>query len=119
MLREAADTLGLGLAAHAGETGGPEQVWAALDDLGADRIGHGVASARDAALVERLARDGIPVEVCPSSNVSVGIFDSLEDHPFPDMWRAGVNVTINSDDPPFFTTTLAQELSRAAHLAQS
>jgi adenosine deaminase len=118
VLREAADKLSLGLAAHAGETGGPERVWAALDDLGADRIGHGVASARDAALVERLARDGIPVEVCPSSNVSLGIFESLEDHPFPDLWRAGVNVTINSDDPPFFTTTLAQELSRAAHLAE-
>ncbi len=117
VLREAADMLGLGLAAHAGETGGPERVWAALDDLGTDRIGHGVASARDSALVERLAQDGIPVEVCPSSNVSLGIFESLEDHPFPDLWRAGVNVTINSDDPPFFTTTLAQELSRAAHLA--
>jgi aminodeoxyfutalosine deaminase len=118
VLREAADTLGLGLAAHAGETGGPERVWAAIDDLGADRIGHGVASERDAALVDRLTRDGIPVEVCPSSNVSLGIFESLEEHPFPDMWRAGANVTINSDDPPFFTTTLAQELSRAAHLAE-
>ena len=118
VLRDAADELGLGLAAHAGETGGPERVWAALDDLGADRIGHGVASARDAALVERLVRDGVPVEVCPSSNVSLGIFESLEDHPFPELWRAGVNVTINSDDPPFFSTTLTAELGRAAHLAE-
>lgn len=118
VLREAADELGLGLAAHAGETGGPERVWAALDDLGADRIGHGVASAGDAALVERLVRDGVPVEVCPSSNVSLGVFESLEDHPFPELWRAGVNVTINSDDPPFFSTTLTNELSRAAHLAE-
>ena len=117
VLREAADKLGLGLAAHAGETGGPERVWAALDDLGADRIGHGVASARDAALVDRLARDGIPVEVCPSSNVSLGIFESLDDHPFPELWRAGVNVTINSDDPPFFSTTLASELGHAARIA--
>jgi len=118
VLREAADKLGLGLAAHAGETGGPERVWAALDDLGADRIGHGVACARDAALVDRLARDGIPVEVCPSSNVSLGIFESLDDHPFPELWRAGVNVTINSDDPPFFSTTLASELGHAARIAE-
>jgi adenosine deaminase len=68
--------------------------------------------------VKRLVQDAIPVEVCPSSNVSLGIFESLEDHPFPELWRAGVNVTVNSDDPPFFTTTLAQELSRAAHLAE-
>jgi aminodeoxyfutalosine deaminase len=117
VLREAADELGLGLAVHAGETGGPERIWAALDDLGADRIGHGVASVRDAALVERLTRDNIPVEVCPSSNVSLGIFESLDAHPFPALWRAGVNVTVNSDDPPFFSTTLAHELGHAARLA--
>jgi aminodeoxyfutalosine deaminase len=92
-------------------------VWAALDDLGADRIGHGVASVRDEALVKRLARDGIPVEVCPSSNVSLGIFESLDAHPFPELWRSGVNVTVNSDDPPFFSTTLARELGHAARLA--
>jgi aminodeoxyfutalosine deaminase len=117
VLREAADKLDLGLAVHAGETGGPERVWAALDDLGADRIGHGVASVRDEALVQRLARDGIPVEVCPSSNVSLGIFESLDAHPFPELWRSGVNVTVNSDDPPFFSTTLAHELGHAARLA--
>ncbi len=118
VLREAADELGLGLAVHAGETGGPERIWAALDDLGADRIGHGVASVRDAALVKRLARDGTSVEVCPSSNVSLGIFESLDHHPFPQLWRAGVNVTVNSDDPPFFSTTLAQELGHASRLAE-
>ncbi|CAN5692892.1 adenosine deaminase [soil metagenome] len=118
VLREAADALTLGLAVHAGETGGPERVWAALDDLGADRIGHGVASARDATLVKRLAQDGIPVEACPSSNVSLGIFESLDEHPFPQLWRAGVNVTVNSDHPPFFSTTLAHELAHAARLAE-
>lgn len=117
LLREAADELGLGLAVHAGETGGPERIWAALDDLGADRIGHGVASVRDTALVERLTRDNIPVEVCPSSNVSLGIFESLDAHPFPELWRAGVKVTVNSDDPPFFSTTLARELGHVARLA--
>ncbi|MGH2752539.1 MAG: hypothetical protein ACRDK3_16960 [Actinomycetota bacterium] len=98
MLREAADELSLGLALHAGETGGPDRIWAALNDLGADRIGHGVASVRDEALVKRLARDGIPVEVCPSSNVSLGIFETLGAHPFPELWGAGLNVTVNSDD---------------------
>lgn len=118
VLREAADRLDLGLVAHAGETGGPERVWAAIDDLGADRIGHGVASARDESLVKRLVQDAIPVEVCPSSNVALGIFESLDDHPFPKLWRAGVNVTVNSDDPPFFSTTLASELVHAARLAE-
>jgi aminodeoxyfutalosine deaminase len=110
MLRDAADRLGLGLAVHAGETGTAENVRSALDDLGADRIGHGVASWRDRSLVERLVADGTPIEVCPSSNVSLQIFPSLDEHPFPDMWRAGMNVTINSDDPPFFSTTLTREL---------
>jgi len=118
VLREAADRLHLGLVAHAGETGGPERVWAAIDDLGADRIGHGVASALDESLMKRLVQDAIPVEVCPSSNVSLGIFESLDDHPFPKLWRAGVNVTVNSDDPPFFSTTLASELGHAARIAE-
>ena len=119
MLRDAADELGLGFAVHAGDTGTPDNVRAALDDLGADRIGHGVASVEDADLVERLVRDGIPVEVCPSSNVSLQIFPSLDDHPFPKMWSAGMNVTVNSDDPPFFSTTLTEEIElmrRAASL---
>jgi adenosine deaminase len=63
-------------------------------------------------------QDAIPVEVCPSSNVALGIFESLDDHPFPKLWRAGVNVTVNSDDPPFFSTTLASELGHAARLAE-
>jgi aminodeoxyfutalosine deaminase len=118
MLRDAADRMGLGLAVHAGETGGPENVVAALDDLGADRIGHGVASVRDPRLIERLARDQTPLEVCPSSNVSLMVFPSLEAHPFPDLWSTGVNVTVNSDDPPFFSTTLTRELAHAASLAK-
>ena len=117
VLREAADRLGLGLAAHAGETGGPERIWAALDDLGADRIGHGVACVRDDVLMKRLSSEKIPVEVCPSSNVSLGIFETLEEHPFPEIWQSGINVTVNSDDPPFFSTTLATELAHAVRLA--
>lgn len=116
VLRRAAEALGLGLAVHAGETGTPDNVRAALDDLGAQRIGHGVASVKDAALVERLVGDQVPIEVCPSSNVSLGIFPTLEEHPFPQMWRAGLNVTVNSDDPPFFSTTLTEDIEHAARL---
>lgn len=117
VLREAADRLGLGLAVHAGENGTPDNIRAALDDLGADRIGHGVAVMQDRALMGRLARDGVPLEVCPSSNVRLGIFDTLEQHPFPAMWEAGLNVVIGSDDPPFFSTTITDELDHAARLA--
>lgn len=115
-LRAAADRLGLGLVVHAGEMGSAANVRAALDDLGADRIGHGVASVTDADLVQRLARDGVVLEVCPSSNVTLGIAASLEAHPIRALWDAGVAVTVNSDDPPFFSTTLTDELDHAARL---
>jgi aminodeoxyfutalosine deaminase len=118
VLRDAADRLGLGLAVHAGETGTPDNVRAALDDLGADRIGHGIAAVHDQALMERLAADGTPVEVCPSSNVALGLIGDLDRHPFPAMWRAGLNVTVNSDDPPFFSTTLTDDLLHAARIAE-
>lgn len=117
MLRDAADRLGLGFAVHAGETGTPGNVLAALDDLGAQRIGHGVASVRDRALMERLAEEQTMVEVCPSSNVALGIFPNLQQHPFPQMYEAGLNVTVNSDDPPFFSTTLTEEIEHATRSA--
>ncbi|MBW3619879.1 MAG: adenosine deaminase [Actinobacteria bacterium] len=117
VLRSAADRLGLGLAVHAGETGSADDVRRALDVLGADRIGHGIAVVGDPALVERLVREGVPLEVCPSSNVSLGIVEDLEEHPFARMWHAGLAVTVNSDDPPFFSTTLTDELGHAARLA--
>lgn len=116
VLRDAADRLGLGLAVHAGETGTPDNVRAALDDLGADRIGHGIAAAGDEALLARLAADAVPVEVCPSSNVTLGIVADLDAHPLPRMVRAGVDVVIGSDDPPFFGTTLTAELGHATRL---
>jgi aminodeoxyfutalosine deaminase len=115
-LREAATRLGLGLAVQAGETGPPEAVRAALDDLGADRIGHGIATVRDRDLLERVVRDQVPLEVCPSSNVTLSIVDRLDDHPLVELWEAGANVTINSDDPPFFGTTLTDELDHARRL---
>lgn len=117
VLRDAADRLGLGLAVHAGETGTPDDVRRAVEVLGADRIGHGIAVVHDAALVGQLVRDGVPLEVCPSSNVSLGIVEDLDAHPFARMWEAGLAVTVNSDDPPFFSTTLTDELGHAVRLA--
>jgi adenosine deaminase len=116
VLREAADELGIGLVVHAGETGTPDNVRSALDDLGADRIGHGIASLGDPELVARLARDQVVLEICPSSNVTLGLVPSLDEHPLPELAFAGVPVTINSDDPPFFATTLTDELRHAARL---
>jgi aminodeoxyfutalosine deaminase len=116
MLRDAADELGIGLVVHAGETGTAQDVADALDVLRSDRIGHGIASATDADLLARLVEDGIVLEVCPSSNVTLGIVASLEAHPIRTLRDAGVAITVNSDDPPFFATTLTDELRHAVRL---
>jgi aminodeoxyfutalosine deaminase len=84
--------------------------------LGAERIGHGTSSARDPALLAHLAERRIPLEVCPTSNVATRVVDRLEDHPLPAMVEAGVVVTVNSDDPPMFGTTLSGEYAVAADL---
>lgn len=114
-LRDEADRLGLGLAIHAGETGGPEQVTGALD-IGADRIGHGVSSVHDQDVLARLASTGTVCEVCPSSNVTLQVVPNIRAHPLPRMRDAGVAITIGSDDPPFFGTTLTDELRHAEAL---
>jgi aminodeoxyfutalosine deaminase len=101
---------------HAGETTGPETIWDALRDLGAQRIGHGIAAARDPQLMAYLADNGIPLEICPTSNVRTRAVPSLDDHPLPALVAAGVPVTINSDDPPMFGTTLEEEYAVAARL---
>jgi aminodeoxyfutalosine deaminase len=101
---------------HAGETTGPETVWDALRDLGAERIGHGIAAARDPQLMAYLAEHAIPLEVCPTSNVRTRAVATIEEHPLPVLVAAGVPVTINSDDPPMFGTTLEEEYAVAAHL---
>lgn len=116
LLRDAADELGIGLVVHAGEMGTPDNVAAAIDVLRADRIGHGIATVHDAVLLERVARSGIVLEVCPSSNVTLGIVASLDVHPIVALRDAGVAITVNSDDPPFFSTTLTDELSHAVRL---
>jgi aminodeoxyfutalosine deaminase len=107
---------GLHSVPHAGETTGPETIWAALRDLGAERIGHGVSAVRDPELVAYLAENRIPLEVSPTSNLRTGAVPSLDEHPLPRLVDAGVLVSINSDDPPMFGTTLDQEYAVAAGL---
>lgn len=107
---------GLHSVPHAGETTGPQTIWDALRELGAERIGHGVTCVQDPKLVEFLAERQIPMEVCPTSNVRTGAVAALAEHPLAEMVAAGLLVTINSDDPPMFGTTLNQEYAVAAAL---
>jgi adenosine deaminase len=99
---------------HAGESSGPQSMWDALDFLGAERIGHGIAAAQDPALLRALIDRGIALEICPTSNVCTRSVPSLSEHPLPALVEAGVVVTINSDDPPMFATTLNDEYVVAA-----
>ena len=100
---------GLRLTAHAGEWGGPDSVRDALDHLRPERIGHGVRAIEDPSLVDRLAEDRIVLEVCPGSNVFLGIYPSFGGHPVAHFRDGGVRVTLSTDDPPFFHTTLTRE----------
>jgi aminodeoxyfutalosine deaminase len=113
---DAARAAGLRSLPHAGETTGPETVWDALRDLGAERIGHGTSAAQDPELLAHLAETQIPLEVCPSSNIATRAVASLDQHPLRAFHDAGVVVTINSDDPPMFGTTLNREYEIAADL---
>ena len=93
---------GLHRVAHAGEEGPPEYVWSALDNLEVERVDHGVRSLADPDLVARLVADQVPLTVCPMSNVKLGGFKRLEDHPLETMLGHGLKVSINSDDPAYF-----------------
>ncbi len=93
---------GLHAVAHAGEEGPPSYITGALDTLHAERIDHGVRCEEDPALVDRLVREGIPLTMCPLSNVKLRVFDRLEDHNLKRLLDRGVRVTINSDDPAYF-----------------
>lgn len=104
---------GLRLTAHAGESMGPESVWAALD-LRAERIGHGIAAARDPALMRYLRDHDIPLEICITSNLVTGVVKRLENHPVRALYDAGVPIVLNSDDPAMFRCTLTDEYRLAA-----
>ncbi|MEW1901064.1 MULTISPECIES: adenosine deaminase [unclassified Streptomyces] len=107
---------GLRSVPHAGETTGPETVWDAIRDLGAERIGHGTSSVRDPELLAYLAEHRIALEVCPTSNIATRAVATLDEHPIRRMVDAGVLVTVNSDDPPMFGTDLNNEYAVAARL---
>lgn len=105
---------GLQLTSHAGEWGGAASVRETIRDLGVSRIGHGVGAATDPALVEDLAERGIHLEVCPGSNVALGIFPGFAAHPLAKLRDAGVSVSISTDDPPFFHTDMRREYRELA-----
>ncbi|MFJ6216461.1 adenosine deaminase [Streptomyces sp. NPDC092296] len=109
---------GLHSVPHAGETTGPQTVWDALLELGAERIGHGTQAVRDPRLVDYLGEHRIPLEVCPTSNIATRAVERIEDHPIRQMVAAGLLVTVNSDDPPMFGTDLNTEYGVAARLLE-
>ncbi len=111
----AAGSMGLKRVAHAGEEGPPAYVWEALDLLKIDRMDHGNRSMEDPALVERLAKSGMTLTVCPLSNHKLCVVDDLKDHPVPEMLRQGLHITINSDDPAYFGGYVNENYRQLAH----
>ena len=104
-----AKSAGLHSAPHAGEHAGPESVRGAIEDLGAERIGHGVRAIEDPELVDYLAAHRIPLEISPTSNIRLGLYPDAASHPLKALHEAGVTVSVNSDDPPLFNTTMTDE----------
>lgn len=113
---EQAIAAGLHSVPHSGESTGPESIWDAINYLGAERIGHGIAAAQDPELMAHLAEHQIALEISPTSNVCTRSVASMAEHPLPALVAAGVPVSINSDDPPMFSTTLSQEYGVARDL---
>src|SRR5580765_5947472 len=110
-----AEDHGLRLTAHAGETGSPESIWGALN-LHAERIGHGLSAAQDADLIEELAYRQIPVEICVTSNVRTGCCKAIAEHPVKSYFDQGMMITLNTDDPALFGTSLAREYQLAQEM---
>jgi len=111
---ERARAAGLHSVPHAGEMAGPESIWGAVRALHAERIAHGVRAVEDPALVAHLAERRIALDLCPSSNVCLGVYPSLAQHPLRRLHESGVPVTVNSDDPTMFGTTLTDEVAALA-----
>lgn len=105
---------GLGITVHAGELAGAFSVRDALDHIRPSRIGHGVRAIEDPEVLARLVDEGVVLEVCPGSNVALGVFSGFVEHPLRQLHAAGVKVTLNSDDPPFFQTSLKREYEIAS-----
>ena len=124
---ERAADLGLHRLIHAGEVGGPEQIREAVEIVGAERIGHGIAAMNDPALMDLLADRRIPLEICPVSNIRTGALARqlrqteahIEDHPLPVLLRHGVPVVLSTDDPAMFHTTLTEEYEHAHRLGMT
>jgi adenosine deaminase len=108
----AARASGLCLMAHAGEVAGPASVWGAVEQLGVQRIGHGIRSIEDPRLLEYLRQQNVVLDISPSSNLYTGAVASWEAHPLRRLYDSGVTVTINTDDPSFFQTSLTDEYLR-------
>ena len=104
---------GLGCTVHAGEHAGPESIRGGMALPGVTRISHGVRAVEDPSLVAELAERGLVLEVCPGSNVALGVFPSFEEHPLPRLHEAGVTITLGSDDPPYFATSIGHEYELA------
>ena len=107
---------GLRLTVHAGETAGPESIWGALEELGAERIGHGLTAAEDPRLVDYLIEKQIPVEICLTSNLRTGCLDELQRHPLRRYFDRGMAVVLNTDDPALFGTDLNREYRLAREI---
>ena len=109
---EIAAEAGLGLTSHAGEICGADSVRETLDSINVTRIGHGVRAIEDLALVERLAEEQIVLEVCPGSNIELDVFPTWGEHPIEKLRKAGVPVTVSTDDPPYFYTDMTREYTK-------
>jgi adenosine deaminase len=121
---EKARTIGLHRLMHAGEVGGPDEIRQAIELLGAERVGHGIAAVRDPSLMDLLAERRIPLEICPQSNIRTGALAKqlelpaaqIEQHPLPKLFRHGIAVVLSTDDPAMFHTELRSEYENARRM---
>jgi adenosine deaminase len=108
-----ADNAGLGCTVHAGEWAGPEKIWEAINQLPVTRLGHGVRSSEDPKLMAELATRKIILETSPGSNIALGVYPDFAQHPWLKLKAAGIPLTLNSDDPPYYATSVGQEYANA------